>query len=67
MTKLVVQAVAAALLLSIILIGLLAFGGKPIPDVLQNVAVGCLTGLVGLLVPSAAGSERGRHRADVAD
>lgn len=49
--RLVILAVATALVLSLLLIGLLAFKGQPIPDVLQNVAVGSLTGLVGLLVP----------------
>jgi hypothetical protein len=29
-------------------------GTVPIPDVLQNIVVGALTGLVGLLVPSRA-------------
>jgi hypothetical protein len=29
--------------------------GHPVPDVLQNVAVGSLTGLVGLLVPIRGG------------
>lgn len=49
--RLVILAVATALVLSLLLIGLLAFKGQQIPDVLQNVAVGSLTGLVGLLVP----------------
>lgn len=51
-TRLVVLAVALALLLAIVGIVVLALQGQPIPDVLQNVAVGSLTGLVGLLVPT---------------
>lgn len=46
--------VGATLILSVLGIVLLAFGdfggGRPIPDVLQNIAIGSLTGLVGLLV-----------------
>jgi hypothetical protein len=46
--------VGATLLLSVVGIVLLSFGdfgsGRPIPDVLQNIAIGSLTGLVGLLV-----------------
>ncbi len=57
-TALVVVAVALALLVSIAGIIALAATGHPIPDVLQNVAVGSLTGLVGLLVtPPASSSE----------
>jgi hypothetical protein len=54
----VVYIVGAALLLSIAgIIGLAATTTAGIPDVLQNLAVGSLTGLVGLLVPTT-----GRHR-----
>lgn len=49
-TRLVVALVGASLLLSTALIGLLAAQGQAVPDVLQNIAVGSLTGLVGLLV-----------------
>lgn len=51
-TRLVIIAVTVALVLSVVGIVLLAVLEQPIPDVLQNVAVGSLTGLVGLLVPS---------------
>lgn len=42
--------VGVILALTLVFIGLLAMNGQPIPDVLQNIAVGSLTGLVGLLV-----------------
>lgn len=46
--------VGCTLLLSVLGIVLLSFGdfggGRPIPDVLQNISIGSLTGLVGLLV-----------------
>lgn len=51
-TRLVILAVTAALLASVLGIILLAVNAQPIPDVLQNIAVGALTGLVGLLVPA---------------
>jgi hypothetical protein len=47
--------VGASLLLSVVGIIVLALGAHPIPDVLQNVAVGSMTGLLGLLaLPSKA-------------
>lgn len=46
----VIWIVGAALVLSVLGIIGLAVVGKAIPDVLQNVCVGSLTGLVGLLV-----------------
>ena len=52
---LVIMFVGATLLVSVAGIVYLSAGageGRPIPDVLQNVAVGSLTGLVGLLVPT---------------
>jgi len=53
----VVYIVGAALLTAVVGIVLLAaLSDGPIPDVLQNIAVGSLTGLVGLLVPSPARS-----------
>lgn len=54
-TLVVIWLIGLALLLGVGMIGALAFDSRPIPDVLQNVVVGCLTGLVGLLVkpPSA--------------
>lgn len=49
----VVYIVGAVLLLSVAIIGAIAgLTDRPIPDVLQNIAVGSLTGLVGLLVPA---------------
>lgn len=48
----VVYFVGLTLLLSLCWIGYLAGQGLGIPDVLQNIAVGSLTGLVGLLVPA---------------
>lgn len=51
-TVYVVAAVALALVLAIVGIVALALQGLPIPDVLQNIAVGSLTGLVGLLAPT---------------
>jgi hypothetical protein len=54
----VVYVVGAALLLSIVGIVVLAVTANPVPDVLQNVAVGSLTGLVGLLVPASSGEHR---------
>lgn len=51
-TRLVVCILGLVLALCVALIGLLAYQTHPIPDVLQNIAVGSLTGLVGLLVPT---------------
>lgn len=53
--RLVIVIVGLVLLVALSFIGLLALNGNPIPDVLQNVAVGSLTGLIGLLVPSRSG------------
>jgi len=50
--RLAVSLVGAALLLSVLGIVYLASTAQNVPDVLQNVAVGSLTGLVGLLVPA---------------
>ena len=60
-TKTVIYFVGATLVLAVLgIVALAATGERPIPDVLQNIAVGCLTGLVGLLVPSRpTRSERG--------
>lgn len=49
-TRMVVLLVGVVLLVSVLGIIVLAMQGKATPDVLQNVAVGSLTGLVGLLV-----------------
>lgn len=54
--KMVVAFVGAVLVLSVVGVVLLALQGVPIPDVLQNIAVGSLTGLVGLLVTPRGGS-----------
>lgn len=53
----VVYIVGTALILSVLLIGLLAWTGeRPIPDVLELLATGSLTGLLGLVVnPKARG------------
>ena len=50
--KLVVAVIGAVLVVAVLGIIALAATGKSTPDVLQNVAVGALTGLVGLLVPA---------------
>lgn len=50
--QLVILIVGLVLLVAVVAISYLATIGQAIPDVLQNVAVGALTGLVGLLVPS---------------
>ncbi len=49
--RLVAAGVIVLALVAVLGIIALAWRGQPIPDVLQNVAVGSLTGLVGLLVP----------------
>lgn len=49
--KYVVAALAGVLVLSVAGIVLLAYVERPIPDVLQNLAVGSLTALAGVLVP----------------
>lgn len=41
--------VGLTLLLSVVGIIVLAVNAQPVPDVLQNVAVGSMTGLLGLL------------------
>lgn len=51
-TRLVILFVGLTLLGSLAGIVVLALNAQPIPDVLQNVAVGAMTGLVGLLVPA---------------
>lgn len=48
--RLVVLILGAVLLLSVAGVIALAITSVPVPDVLQNIAVGTLTGLVGLLV-----------------
>lgn len=48
----VVLALTATLLLAVGGVIALAFNNQPIPDVLQNIAVGSLTALAGVLVPA---------------
>lgn len=52
-TRLVVGILGLVLVLCVLSISVLALKGQPTPDVLQNIAVGSLTGLVGLLVPTS--------------
>jgi len=55
-TRLVVLFVGVVLLVAVLCIAALAFQSHGIPAVLQNISVGALTALVGLLVPT--GTER---------
>jgi hypothetical protein len=57
--RLVVGFVGGVFLLSVVGIIALATMEKAIPDVLQNIAVGSMTLLGGLLVPSNDGAPRG--------
>lgn len=57
MTKIVVLAVSALGILSVLGVIVLAILQQPVPDLLQNVAIGALTGLVGLLVPTSTAPE----------
>lgn len=50
--NMVIGFVGGVLVLAVLGIVALAFKGQPIPDVLQNIAVGALAGLIGLLVPA---------------
>lgn len=50
-SRMVIGILGGVLTLATVLIGLLAYQGTPTPDVLQNIAIGSLTGLVGVLVP----------------
>lgn len=47
--RLVIVLLGATLLAAVLSIAALAYGEHPIPDVLQSVAVGALTGLAGVL------------------
>lgn len=51
--KLVILLIGGVLLAAVGGIIALAITGHPIPDVLQNIAVGALTGLGGILVPAS--------------
>lgn len=53
LTGRVVLAVSTLGILSVCGVIALAIVQHPIPDLLQNVAIGSLTGLVGLLVPTS--------------
>lgn len=55
--NLVIGFVGGVLVLGVLGIIALAFKGQTIPDVLQNITVGALAGLIGLLVPA----RRARH------
>lgn len=62
--RLVILLLGSTLLVSVLAIAGLAALGAAIPDVLQNVAVGSLTGLAGVLArkddtPTGAGMHRG--------
>ena len=53
---LVIAFVGTCLLGAVLGVVVLALNGQTIPDVLQNIAVGALTGLVGLLVNTNKGA-----------
>lgn len=50
--RMVIGFIGTVLLVCVVGIIYLAATGHPVPDVLQNVTIGALTGLVGVLVPS---------------
>lgn len=53
--RIIAVSVAAVLVLCVVGIVLLALSDKPVPDILENVTVGALTGLVGLLASPKGG------------
>jgi VIT1/CCC1 family predicted Fe2+/Mn2+ transporter len=55
-TTLVVGIVGATLIIGVAMIGWLSANQQPVPDVLQNVTIGALTGLLGLLIKPPAGT-----------
>lgn len=57
--KFVIGILGAVLLAAVVGIIMLASQEKAIPDVLQNIGVGALTGLVGVLVPSRSAGDPG--------
>lgn len=59
--KYVVIALATTLLVCVLGIIALAMTAHAIPDVLQNIAVGALTALAGVLVPTSATVARQRR------
>lgn len=54
--RMVIAALTATLLVAVVGIIFLAAQSLPIPDVLQNIAVGSLTALAGVLTGRAIGS-----------
>lgn len=56
--RLVIVILGAVLLASVVGIIGLSYAGQSTPDVLQNIAVGSLTGLVGVLVPTRTNDQR---------
>lgn len=58
-SRMVIGILGGVLTLATVLIGLLAYQGTPTPDVLQNIAIGSLTGLVGVLVPRPGDTAHG--------
>jgi hypothetical protein len=56
--RLVIVILGAVLLTSVAGIIALSATNHPTPDVLQNIAVGSLTGLVGVLVPTRTNDQR---------
>lgn len=57
--RMVILVVGAAMLLSLVLIGLLVLQEKAVPDVLPTVSVAALTGLLGLLTNTREGPVAG--------
>lgn len=56
--RLVIVFVGLTLIGSLVGIVVLAVNEHTVPDVLQNIAIGALTGLVGLLVPAGSAANR---------
>lgn len=61
----VILLLGATLLLAVATIGLLAYAGKTVPDVLEMIAVGALTGLAGVLARRPDEQGGGEHRAEL--
>lgn len=55
--RLVIAILGLVLVLAVVGIIYLTTQGTPVPDVLQNVAVGALTALAALLVPARSGPD----------
>lgn len=56
--RMVIAFIGAVLIACVVGIVVLSATDHGVPDVLQNVAVGALTGLVGVLVPSRTNDQR---------